>query len=441
MELLESQIAGVDKNSPEAQKLDRQRKKLAAEIQRDWGYALREGIETYSSFTGLDMVVNDAQLADKSVRDLIKDPNYSREGLAKNGRDLSDGQLKNFLNDQVMMMTHHMNGFHEGHEGGADAGSAMGKYAERAVLALKMMGKDVTKPPYKALNDAAEEMVKNRKDPAALKKTMRELAETFGKNGNVDEGLLVLADLIEKAVPEAKGLWDPKLLRESANRGTDAQQANEMRAIKSQLANRRKLMEEQERELAINGPATAAASNSKKQFRLRSELEELETEQARREHLGSKYRKEDWKKAEALESEEAGLRRRLERMQNLNSPGSAQKEIRDRLSKVRSDLTGLNKSYKDEGGTGRYQRDHSDERMDRRIAAIKEEQALRKQAADKYQRQMEEEGKKMADGSGFVDDNPYQVFELPRDENSLTTSSILRVGLDGASAEIVIERP
>lgn len=433
MELMEAQLAKMDKTSLEAQKLDLQRKNLAAEIHRDWGYALREGIETYSSFTGLDTVVNDAQLSGRSIRDLINDNNYTREGLADQDRPLSDGQLKNFLNDQIMMMTHHMNGFQEGHEGGTDAGSAMGKYAERAVLALKMMGKDLSKEPYKSLNEAAEAMVKNRKDPAALKKVMTDLGKKFAGKADADAGLLALSDMVQKAIPEAAGLWDPKLLRAT---GESAGQTN-MRRVRAQLANRRGLLEEEKRLLATHGPASAAAANGKKQLALASELEGLQAEKKRRENLGSKYRKKDWKRAEALESERNALTRRLARLEDLGAPASAQKEVRDQLSKVDHDLNFLNKAYRKAGGTGVYRPDEEDKRIENRIASIKQEQAERDLAAKDFAAKQAEEEKKIAEEPPFSDDNPYKITELPKD--AISASGVIRVGLDGATAEIRIE--
>ena len=434
MELIESQLAKLDKNSAEAKKLDAQRKKLAGEIHRDWGFALREGIETYSSFTGLDTVVNDAQLSDRSIRDLIKDKKYTREALAKDGRKLSDSQLKNFLNDQVMMMTHHMNGFHEGHEGGIDAGSAMGKYAERAVLALKMMGKDMSREPYKSLNEAAEKMVANRKNPEALKAVMAEIGAKFGDKADADTGLLALADMVQKAVPEAAGLWDPKLLGTSGKKEIDI--AN-LRRMRSQLANRRGLLEEEKRMAALQGPATAATANNARQLALRSELEELEAEKKRRRHLGSRYRKKDWKRAEALETERDALTRRLQRMESLGAPHSATKEIRDRLSKVNSQLGFLDKAYRNAGGKGVYEPDAEDARIDNRIAAIKKEQKLREDAAREFAAQQAEEEKAITEKPPFLDDNPYKVTELSKE--TVGASGVIRAVLDGVTAEIRIQ--
>ena len=112
-------------DSPEARELTRTRNEKLAQVHREWGVALREGIETYASLENLDVVLGDAQFPDIKVRQLINDQNYTRAGLAKDGRELTDGQVGNMLNDQIMMMTHHMNGYHEGHEGTIDAASAM----------------------------------------------------------------------------------------------------------------------------------------------------------------------------------------------------------------------------------------------------------------------------------------------------------------------------
>lgn len=434
MELMEAQLAKMDKNSPEAKKLDAQRKKLAGEIHRDWGYALREGIETYSSFTGLDAVVNDGQIPKISMRELINKKDYTREALAKKGRNLSDAQLKNFMNDQVMMMTHHMNGFHEGHEGGSDAGSAMGKYAERAVLALKLMGKDLSKEPYKSLSEASEKMVAVRKDPAALQKVMAEIGKKFGGKADVDTGLLALADMVQTAIPEAAGLWDPKLL---GKQGIKPTEAGQMRRMRSQLANRRRVLEEEKELLANFGPATAGAANARKQFALKTELETLQAEQARRKNLGSKYRKKDWKRAEVLEKERADLRRRLDGMKAMNAPHSATKEIRDKISKVDEQLRFLGKAYRNDGGKGVYEPDEEDARIANRIAAIQKEQKARDAAAKDYAAQQAAEEKKIAEQPPLSGDNPFRVTELSAD--AIGGAGVIRIGLDGATAEIRIE--
>lgn len=434
MELLEARIAKMDKNSPEAQKLDQQRKKLAGEIHRDWGFTLREGIETYSSFTGLDAVVNDGQIPKISMRKLINDKNYTREGLAGKGRELSDAQLKNFMNDQVMMMTHHMNGFHEGHEGGSDAGSAMGKYAERAVLALKLMGKDLSKEPYKSLSEASEKMVAVRKDPAALQEVMAEIGRKFGGKADVDAGLLAVADMVQKAIPEAAGLWDPKLLRRKTTKSKDVEN---MRRIRSELANRRGLLENEKRLLETHGPASAAAANNRKQFALKTERETLEAEQKRRKHLGSSYRQKDWKKAEILEAERDVLTRRLTRMEMLNAPHSATKEVRDKLGAVNRQLNFLGKAYRNDGGKGVYEPDEEDTRIENRIASIKKEEAARESAAKEFAAQQSSEEKSITEKPPFDEDRVYKVTELARE--TVGKAGVIRIGLDGASAEIRIE--
>lgn len=434
MELIEARLAKMDKNSPEAQKLDGQRKKLAGEIHRDWGFTLREGIETYSSFTGLDAVVNDAQIPKKSIRQLIKNKGYTRKGLAADGRELSDAQLKNFMNDQVMMMTHHMNGFHEGHEGGSDAGSAMGKYAERAVLALKLMGKDLSKEPYKALSEASEKMVASRKDPVALQKVMAEIGKEFGGKADVDSGLLALSNMVQKAIPETAGLWDPKLLRRKTTKTKDVEN---MRRVRSELANRRGLLEDEKRLLETHGPASAAAANNRKQLALKTERETLEAEQKRRKHLGSTYRKSDWKKAEVLEAERDVLDRRLARMEQLNAPPSAMKEVRDKRSSVNKQLNFLGKAYRNDGGKGIYEPDEEDARIGNRIASIDKEQAARDRAAKEYAVQQSDEEKKISETPPLDGDNPYKVTELSA--AAVGKASVIRIGLDGASAEIRIE--
>lgn len=441
---------GVDDASPEMQALIDQRNAMAADIQRDWGYTLREGIETYASFTGLDAVVNDGQIPkDASIRKLINDDGYVRlrpgesaDGIPEGAtvKRLSDAQVENFLNDQVMMMTHHANGFHEGNEGVIDAGSAIGKYAERTVLALKMQGKDLSKPPYDVLNKLSEELVANRKDPEKLREVLTRIGRQYGGDASPETGLLQVMKMVQDAVPQTRGLWDPKTMglapAGAAAPGSDS--ATPMRRIKTQLANRRRLLQDEEETLRRSGPASAAQANQLKQQRLTDELSQLNAQKERRKRLGSRYLKKDWEEAEALEAKDRELKDRIERVRalrgGLQGGDPLYKELQENSAKLRK----LQQDYADAGGTGLYTPDETDARIDARIARIQEEQALREKAGERYKALEAEAAERRANAPAVPDGEEAEVSVLDASGVDLQTSGQLTVTLNGVTVSIPV---
>lgn len=441
---------GASEDSPKFRELRDKRNELAAEMQRDWGYTLREGIETYSSFTGLDAIVNDGQIPKgASVRQLINDPNYLRLRPGENADHLPDGakvkrisdsQVENFMNDQVMMMTHHMNGFHSGSEGVVDAGSALGKYAERAVLALKMQGKDVSKPPYDVLNDVSKAMVENRKDPVALKKLMSEMGRKYAGDGTPEAGLLSLAKMIQSAVPETKGLWDPKsmglspdaVVRRAASGGS-------MLSVKAQLANRRRLLQDEEEKLRQFGPASAAQSNRQKQEALKDELQSLSDAKTERERLGSQYLKKDWDRASELEVKNQELERRIDRIRHLRGDLSGGEPLLDELKANNLELDKLKQNYTDAGGTGTYTPDEEDARIDARMAQIKTENALRAAAAERYKSLEVDAAERRANTPAISQNDAQQITSIDGIGFDPSKPSFLQVTLSGTSISVPIK--
>lgn len=453
---VENDIAALRKNGakaddPELQKLLARKDQLQAGMQRDWGIALREGIETYGSFTGLDAIVSDGQIAGIPIRDLITDPKYvrikpgqSREHLPKDAKvkELSDGQVDSFMRDQIMMMTHHVNGLHGGHEDVVSAASALGKYGERAVLALKFQGKDLNTPPYRELSEWSEKMVANRKDPAKLKEVLRELSKARGGNGSEKHGLLEFVKMAGTALPGAEGIWDAKKMGLQPHAPRPAGAKPTARELKATLANRRRMLEHEEEQLRTLGPLSAAQSNRDKQDALQDELATLERRKARRAKLGENYLAEDWNEAEALEATERELLRRKELAENLRGPLKSDDPILKKLATTRQGLAKLRKKFQDKGGKPDTAKTKEDQRIERRIAAIQEELAVRKKAEERYKELATAKEERIAAAPALPEEHSGEIRSLPAAPAGAEPGSVtVTVTLDGVTITVPVTDP
>lgn len=330
-EMLDRQLKEAPEGSPEAAELKRKRDELAAEIERDWGVALREGIETYATFTSLEVVVNDMQSGDTKPEEFFKDLNYNKKNLSEWGQPMRDDHLRNMGNDQLMMMVHHMNSYNEGHESVIDAARAMSKYALRQALAMKLDGADPKTDPFKTFYRTALEMTQARKDPVALRKFLEKLG-----GGDADVGLRFFAEMIENNVAQAKGLFNPNLLRDKE--GLDPA-AEELREARARTVRRSELEREMERIKALEGPAAAAAVAAERADTAAVEIARLKAERERRKHLASNYRKEDWDKARELEARKAAIERRMHVLAEIEGliPPGGELDVRDLFGNPMSD--------------------------------------------------------------------------------------------------------
>ncbi len=209
-----------------------------AKIERKMSIAMRDGIETYSHTIGLDIVVNRVQSAyrldsdgsripkknpDGSVArnargevqyekmklwDRMTDPDFT---LKKDLRMYGPQDIRGLINDQIMFIIEHVNGFNSGHESTYEAGRAMGKYIERAFLGMKIMGMDIravlARPPTdptRRLLEFARDLVRVKGDPKALNATLARYSRTFPQTP--ERGLAELFLLMEKVLPGMAGL-------------------------------------------------------------------------------------------------------------------------------------------------------------------------------------------------------------------------------------------
>lgn len=439
----------VPEDAPERVKLEEARKALQAKIHRDWGFALREGIETYASFSGLDSIVSDGQMKKIPIRELINNKKYYRvkpgekqenppEGVIE--KELSDRQVQAFLDDQINMMTHHVNGLHKGGEDVVGAASALGKYGERAVLGLKLQGKDLTKPPYLAFSRWSEAMVKNRKDPEKLKETLREISSAFGGNGNEKHGLLQFVKMAEASLPGAKGVWDAKAMGLKPAQ-TAANQPPTMQQLKTQLANRRRMLEEEEELRLRYGPASARKSNETKRLALKEELTRLEAKKARRAAFGKKYLREDWDKAESLEAKERSLQERLAQLGKLSKNDKAAVPIINELRETRKQLEGLRNKYKEKGGNGPLALTDQEKLEEARMAAIREELKVREKASEQYEALAKKNLEKVKSANPLPAGQDGKIATLPFGKSTEGQVQLLTVTLGSASLQIKVQKP
>lgn len=192
-------------------------------IERKMSLAMRDGIETYSYTVGLDIIVNRVQSATKqvtnekgetievpmSVADRLEDPAFVLgDGGELDGYTVQD--MRAVLNDQVMFIAEHINGFNSGHESTYLAGRGIGKYTERAFLALKIMGLDITEVRGRSANDPTRRLLEVsqalagfKNDPLAMNDYLATLSRV--EPGTPAQGLAEVLYLIEQVIPGLQG--------------------------------------------------------------------------------------------------------------------------------------------------------------------------------------------------------------------------------------------
>jgi hypothetical protein len=191
---------------------DPRRQTLAAEIQREWNQTMRDGVETYSDLTGIDIVVRRIQAANGpntppadrvDVRVAI-DGKRANEFTAE-ALGITRQQAQGMLNDQLMMVSEHVEMLRHQQETPEKAASALSKYAERVVLALKLQGVDINQGDARILNEMARDLAPYRKDFGRLKGVLEGFDNPNG-GGNMQRGLDAMIQAFERALPGANGI-------------------------------------------------------------------------------------------------------------------------------------------------------------------------------------------------------------------------------------------
>ncbi|MFH1489244.1 MAG: hypothetical protein ABII06_10090 [Pseudomonadota bacterium] len=202
---------------------------LRALIERKMCIAMRDGIETYSSFVGLDIIVNHVQsvrvpVLDKNgnqvteggvpqtraltIAERIDDPNFTLKGDL---RMYKPQDIDMMINDQVMFLMDHVNGFLNGGEHPYVAGRGLGKYLERVLLAMKVGGLDIQEvrkrpesDPTRKLLEIAQKLVEAKGSPKDLLKTLTDASRR--QPAMPENGLLEIFYLMEQVIPGMKGM-------------------------------------------------------------------------------------------------------------------------------------------------------------------------------------------------------------------------------------------
>lgn len=297
---LEQQIKGLpDQSSPEA-------KRLKAEYERKMSVGLREGIEAYSQSAGLDAIVNEWQgtkvkdpatgeMRKRTFEELMSSSEFAPGG--KVADKYSKSQLDGMVNDQVMFMMEHMNGYRSGHESPEAAARAIGKYGERALLALKMQGKDINSlppdHPLRTLMETTQKFMKVKDEPAKLK----ELLASMSPDGDADKGLRNVFKQLE-ALPGLEGISKP-------NAKLDA---DSMRMANQ--AARRRWEQERQRARLTGGPMAEMGLIEKQEAEIDRQIEAVQKATDQQKDLDSRYLRKDQREAKHVEEELAALKER-----------------------------------------------------------------------------------------------------------------------------------
>lgn len=422
LQALESRINQMpDPKSPEALA-------LRAQWEQKMGVALREGIETYSQAAGLDLICNtlqgefktnpdgsrmmkDGKPVKRTARELMADTGFNINGRLKD--KYTSQQLDGMLNDQVMFLMEHVNGYREGHESAETAARAIGKYGERALLALSVMGENVAGlpdgHPLKKLYQSTEQLVKFKDDPAKL----REYLAGLDSQGDPDRGLRLLLNQVE-GIPGMQGLTGP-----GARKDANAQ------ALAGQAARRR--WERERDEARMLGGAAGELEVARQQQRfVEDEQARLKQRQQGQQALDASYLRKDQTEAQRLVAERGALE---ERLQNL--PGGAEnttataQELRKEIARRDQRLAELRKSYADAGSP--VQTTEEDDLRSRRLAELDRQKNELTQTCGTLEAQADQERKERGLASNEpVSPNDELVSPFPAASTSGTNSSPAR---------------
>jgi hypothetical protein len=378
---MEARYETLDPNSEEG-------RQLSAQIEREWNFALREGIEAYSDFTGLDIVVNEGQLKKRSIRSLIDDPTFTAQA-----RGYGSEQINGALNNQVGMMVHHMHAFHHGEESAVTAMSAVGKYAERAVMMLKLKGVDVTAGDFKELNDWSKRFVEARKSPEALRAA---LAEYGG--GNEDAGFLKFAALLERTLPGTEGLFSlPPERRFVAGGPAGAPGASPLAQRIEQVARAREREAERARARLEGGAGGLLAGANREIAELEAERDRIQRAQAADARLEGLYRREDWDQARRLEDQQTAVQQQL-RLLPIQRADGVYQGLAAQNTALTAQLEGLKKRRAaDAGSSGPTE---AEQRRAARLTQIEGQLSVARTRRDQLAASAQEEARRLAGVTG-----------------------------------------
>ncbi|MEO0511149.1 MAG: OmpH family outer membrane protein, partial [Verrucomicrobiota bacterium] len=319
--------ARIHKEMLAKEKADPELVKRRAEIEREMAYFLREGIETYSGSSTLDIVVVQMQIAKLKMGPALLDQNFT---LAGSLSGLKKEHIDFMVRDQCLMMVEHVNGYFYGHELPYNSGKALAKYAQRALLAMKIKGdlnikalvdaSDMSDPALR-LHRMCERLMEQKPNPTGF----NDVLSSFTPEGNPDAGLVELINVIEKVVPGMEYQSDrdnfehlPKLKTMSA----DANPFEVRRFFQYHRFIRLRENREVEEKVLKHGGAEVLEQYCKSRMtEVHTALQEIEERYARYMEMGSTYAPKDWPEVLRLERSIHGLK-----LVSRNVPGQPQPE-------------------------------------------------------------------------------------------------------------------
>ncbi|MDJ0976782.1 MAG: hypothetical protein QNJ98_20165 [Planctomycetota bacterium] len=328
---------------------------LRAEIERLMSVALRDGIETYSSPTGIDIIVNRVQAASRrlpsgervsmTVRDRIEDPNFT---LDKDLRPYTLRDVQGMINDQVKFLVEHVNGYRTGHEWPHEVGRAMGKYLQRYFLGRRLQGFDVKslegRPNFDAtrrLYEAAEALMMNKRDPNGINAVLADLSRKAPKSP--DSGTVELLRLIEIVIPGMQGLTS----REAIGRPRRPHLAKNEAHYRQQRRRKRLDLRERLKLFALlGGAALCKAELLQERAATRSQQEKLKEEIERIEAYARQYLQEDWPRALLVQDQLRGLRLLTASVPWKSGHSKTYRELSEKKTDLEKELEALKRRFK-----------------------------------------------------------------------------------------------
>ncbi|MCC7416370.1 MAG: hypothetical protein IT176_04450 [Acidobacteria bacterium] len=390
----EATLARLDPNSEYA-------RDLAAEIQAEWAVAKREGIEAYTNITGLDIVVKKGQMRGVTMRELITGQvdqdalDSSNAGRRREGRpertatqqqELIDQSLREIrteyrpedmqgaIDDQIRFITHHLNGYFQGHESATQAAAALSKYIERVMVFSSLAGRTVTGGQVGELNALAGELVRNRGNLQNLTRLITQMG-----NGDADAGMRRIATLVEQGIPGLQGLFDPTLVNGLAAGGGGARTPTGPGAGSLSVFLRQRELE-RAAEARRSGSASVAQSARQEKLQQEAELARLQREKAEDERLATQYDRSDWRLARDLEAQVASLAVQLNALPLTKTATATYTGLANSLRDAQARLDALKKRRTSTGARPT----EADQWRDRRIASLQAQIAHTDRAIARY---------------------------------------------------------
>jgi antitoxin component YwqK of YwqJK toxin-antitoxin module len=243
------------------------------------------------------------------VADRLVDPAFTREHEL---RHYSRADIEALYDDQMMFVAKHVNAFNSGHETAFEAGAALGKYVERAMLALKVNGDFdpaaarglPVYDPRRRLLEVSQELVRNKGDPAKVKDVLAGFSTAWPRTP--ENGVLEFMRTMEKVLPGMKHQTGAAALQRRRNGEETARTLDLYRRCRLHV---HRLRREQAALLARQeGSAAVTAFLADEKQRIDVEMQAVRARIAEIERLAPDYLSTDWNHVVRLQEQLDGVR-------------------------------------------------------------------------------------------------------------------------------------